>query len=80
MTHTISLTTEEFDTLIAHYAHSLMIARDIRCDNSMSVNDFRNRNERTLNSIRQECFKAFGHELTYDQISAAIKIYFSSAR
>lgn len=80
MTHTYNLPPAEFDLLISHYIHSLLIARDVKCDGSMSVNDFRNRNERVLTDAAQECFSELAHAPTYEQINEAIHIYFKSRR
>lgn len=55
MTHTYNLSQSEFDLLIAHYLHSLLTAKDVKCNGSMSVNDFRNQNRRVLLAATSEC-------------------------
>ena len=80
MTKTYNLTESEFDIMIAHYIHSLLIARDVKCSGSMSVNDFRNHNLDAIETCSIECRKVFGHGTTYLQINMAIEIYFKSRR
>lgn len=80
MTHTYNLSQSEFDLLIAHYLHSLLTAKDVKCNGSMSVNDFRNQNRRVLLAATSECNNEFSHEATYEQVGMAIKIYFMSRR
>ena len=80
MTKTYNLTESEFDILIAHYIHSLLVARDVRCSGNMSVNDFRNQNETDISEASRECWNKFEHSPTYEQIGLAISIYFKSRK
>ena len=77
MTKTYNLTEPEFDLLIAHYLHSLLVAmKSVQYNRSMSINTFRNQNERAITIAMNECRDRFGHIPSYEQICVAIKIYF----
>ena len=80
MTKTYNLTEPEFDLLIVHYLHSLLVARDVKCDSYMSVNDFRNQNERAIYNVSEMCKDDLGYTVTYEQINKAISIYFASRK
>lgn len=80
MNKVVQLSELEFDKLIARYCHSLMEGMDIKFNISMSINNFRNLNERHILALIKEVKEEFGHELTHDQISLSISMYFASKR
>ena len=77
MTKTYNLTEPEFDLLIAHYLHSLLVAmKSVQYNRSMSINTFRNQNERAIVKATEECKSALDYSASYEQIGMAIRVYF----
>ena len=77
MTKTYNLTESEFDIIIAHYIHSLLIAtKSVQYNRSMSINTFRNQNERAIKKATDECNLNISYLPTYEQIGMAIRVYF----
>lgn len=65
--------------LMIYFAHSTMTiySKTIKCEQSMSVNDFRNANEKVVKRVFDECKSIFNYELSYEQMSRAILVYFA---
>jgi hypothetical protein len=51
-------------------------SKTINCNQSMSINDFRNNNEAVIKRVYDEAKSIFNYELTHEQISRAINVYF----
>lgn len=68
----------EMYRLMIYFAHSTLIiySKDIICKESMSINDFRNVNEKLINRVYDEAKSIFDYDLSCDQISKAIHVYF----
>jgi hypothetical protein len=64
--------------LMIYFAHSTLTIyqKTIVCTESMSVNDFRNKNEKVVQRVFDECKSIFNYELSYEQMNRAIRIYF----
>lgn len=68
----------EMYRLMIYFAHStLMIySKTIKCEKNMSINDFRNENEAVIARVSSEAISIFSYELSYEQITRAIHVYF----
>ena len=65
--------------LMVYFASAIlmMYSKTIVCERHMSVNDFRNKNEIVVKRVFDEALSLFDYKLSYEQMSAAIFIYFS---
>lgn len=63
--------------LMIYFAHSTLCIyqKTIVCEQSMSINDFRNRNEAVVKRVFDEAKSIFAYELSYEQMSRAINVY-----
>ena len=79
MKQTVIMPPSETYRLMIYFAHSTLTiySKTIKCTEQMSVNDFRNANERVIKRVSDECKSIFNYELSYEQMSRAIAVYFT---
>ena len=67
----------ELNELMMHYVHSLLIlfSKCIVCRADMSVNDFRNANEKPIRHALEWVNKKFSYQLSYEQMNKSIQLY-----
>jgi hypothetical protein len=77
MENNIILNQSEFKTLISHTIHSYLCIceKDIAFTQSMSINDFKIRNEKVIHNILNIIQNRFGYTITIDEIFLAIDTY-----
>jgi hypothetical protein len=70
----------EMNKLMIYFAHSTLCiySKTIKCEHSMSINDFRNQNETIIKRVYEEAKSIFNYELSSEQISKATHAYFIS--
>jgi hypothetical protein len=80
MEKTYQTNTSEMYRLMIYFAHSTfcIYKKTIVCNGKMSVNDFRNQNELVVKRVFDEALSIFNYELSYEQMSRAIAVYFQS--
>lgn len=80
MINTYQLSGSETYRLMIYFAHSTLniYSKTIVCNENMSINDFRNVNNDVIKRVYDEAKNLFNYELSYDQISRAIRVYFIS--
>lgn len=68
----------EMYRLMIYFAHSTLCiySKTIICNKNMSINDFRNSNEAVCKRVFDEARTIFNYELSYEQMSRAINVYF----
>jgi len=68
----------EMYRLMIYFAHSTLCiySKTINCKQSMSINYFINSNEAVCKRVFDEAKSIFNYELSYEQMSRAIHVYF----
>lgn len=70
----------EMYRLMIYFAHSTLniYSKTINCKLSMSINDFRNANDSIIRRVFDEAKSIFNYELSYEQMTRAINVYFTT--
>jgi hypothetical protein len=80
MEKSYNTTPSEMYRLMIYFAHSTfcIYQKTIKCNEKMSINDFRNENELVVKRVFDEALSIFNYELSYEQMNRAIRVYFQS--
>ena len=80
MEHTYITKSSEMCELMVYFAHTTLCiyAETIMINTSMSVNDFRNKNEEVIKRVFDESLSMFNYVLSYEEMSGAIALYFQT--
>lgn len=71
--------TEKYRLMI-YFAHTTLCiySKTIKCEREMSFAEFRKANHEVIERVYQEAITIFNYELSYNQMQAAINVYFQT--
>jgi len=66
--------------LMIYFAHTTLCiyAKTIKCERDMTFDEFREENHAVIERVCEEAITIFNYELSYNQIQAAINVYFQT--
>ena len=66
--------------LMIYFAHTTLCiySKTIKCEREMTFAEFREENHAVIERVYQEAITIFNYELSYNQMQAAINVYFQT--